>query len=645
MIHINELSYIIGDRPLLNQLNWVINPKKRIGLIGPNGAGKTTLLNLLTGSLETTSGSISIPKNIQIGLLPQEEIHFEPKPILDIVLEGHEEILSVEQEIYRLEHILKEKQENHLIEKLGKLHDRYSILGGFLLESNAKKVLAGLGFTDEEFHKPIMEFSGGWRMRVHLARLLLQQPDFLLLDEPTNHLDLTSLEWLEEYLQSFPGTIILVSHDRMFLDRLATEIAELNNGKIKLYAGNYHFYEEKKQLEEEQLIKNYESQKAEKERLQKFIDRFRYKATKAAQVQSRVKMLEKMEVIELPQKAVEFSFKIKADIKSYNEVLAIKDLSFSYDKNQVFDHFNLNIVRGEKIALVGDNGEGKTSLTKLISGDLKPQAGSILIGDRVNIGYYAQHQTEALNLNKTIMEEIEETAAASFRTKLRDILGLFRFSGDDVNKPVKVLSGGEKARVSLAKILLSPCNFLIMDEPTNHLDIVSKKALEHALKGYDGTLLVISHDRYFLDQIVHRVIELKHHQLYDYPGNYSYYLAKRKLLAEPLVETLSKKNIGAKPNNTRKSKEQKRDEAESRKLISKERHSLQKRINEIEMMLEEKSKRKSDLENLLSDPVTYNDPFKGKNLVQEYNDLERQIELLEDEWEKKHTQLENLLSS
>jgi len=653
MLQINNLAFSIGDLDLLKNINWTIKPKKRIGLIGPNGAGKTTFLRILTNEYEPTTGSISIPKNYSIGYLPQEEIIFEEKSILDIVMTGNPELMQIEHELKNIHDQLDADEGNPaLLKKLGILEDRFSLLGGYQIESEAKKILSGLGFKDNDYDRIISEFSGGWRMRVHLCRLLLQEPDLLLMDEPTNHLDLSSLEWLEDYLQTFSGTIIIISHDRFFLDRLVNEIAEMDKGKITSYSGNYHFYEEKKELVTEQLIKAWHAQQEERARIQKFIDRFRYKNTKAAAVQSRVKMLEKMELIEPPEQAAKFSFRIQADVKSFKEVLTISDLDFSYGQNQVFANFDLNIVRGEKLALVGDNGQGKTTLTRLIHQELIPQKGSLKIGERVNIGYYAQHQVDALDLNKTIYEEVEETAAPSFRTKLRDILGIFRFTGDDVNKKTGVLSGGEKARVSLAKILLSPCNFLIMDEPTNHLDMVSKDALEHALRDYDGTLLVISHDRYFLDRLVKRVIEIKDSQLYDYPGNYSYFLEKRNQYhpegnanISDRSDDLVKVKAAQDSNNSRKSKEQKKAEAEARKIVSKRRSILQKRIDAIEGKLDLLTSRKSEVEIQLANPETYNDPEKSKKLNREYKEVESEIGSLEEEWEEKHLELEELLNS
>jgi len=647
MLQIQNLTYEIGDRLLLDKINWQIKPGRRIGLIGPNGAGKTTFLRHLANILPTAPGVIKFPKYYRIGYLPQEEIKTGAQSLLNLVLQGNKELMTIEADIRSI-HAQLEQGDNSetLIKRLGQLEDRFQILGGYNREAEAKRILQGLGFKENDFGRDVLEFSGGWRMRGHLARLLLQAPDLLLMDEPTNHLDLASLEWLEEFLKTFKGSMIIVSHDRFFLDRLANEIAELANGKITHYNGNYHFYEKKRAEQREQQHKAYLAQKSERERIEKFIERFRYKATKAAQVQSRIKMLEKMpQAIDIEEEAA-FSFQIKADVKSYKEVLSVSDMAFSYGPLQVFENFNLNITRGEKLALVGANGEGKTTLTRLICGELPPQDGKIKIGERVNIGYYAQHQTESLDVGKTIYQEVESSAAASFRTKLRDILGLFRFHGDEINKKIAVLSGGEKARVSLAKILLSPCNFLIMDEPTNHLDTASKQALENALRHYDGTLLIISHDRYFLDSLVERVLEIKQGKLYDYPGNYSYYLDKRQqYMPAPKQQNEIPVKTSAPANAPRKSKEQKRLEAEARKAVSKERNRLQKRIEVIEKRLDEITGQKTALEKEMADPQTYSNPARSAELSKNYKSLENEEKELENEWEEKQLELDALLES
>ncbi|MEJ2054116.1 MAG: ABC-F family ATP-binding cassette domain-containing protein [Calditrichaceae bacterium] len=594
MLQLQNISYAIGDNYLIHNAQWIINPKKRVALIGPNGAGKTTLFRIIAGEIVNYGGRIIKPKDYEIGYLPQEELIIHKGSVLGIALEGHREILDIEEEMDKIHKALADtslSDNKNNLDRLGILESRYKLLGGYELESQTKKILSGLGFSESDFHRPIAEMSGGWRMRAFLARLLIQEPDLLLLDEPTNHLDLESLEWIESYLKNFSGSMVIISHDRFFIDRLADEIVELERGKLTHYAGGYKFYKQKKELEQDQLIKKWEEQKEERARIQRFIDRFRYKNTTASQVQSRIKMLEKMENIELPETAKTIHFKITADMVSYREALKIKNMYFRYDDNWVLHDINLDMYRGEKVALVGVNGAGKTTLTRLISGELQPQKGEIKLGERVHVGYYAQHQIDTLNLENTIYTEVEEHAARSFHPKLRDILGIFRFTGEEIDKRINVLSGGEKARVSLAKILLSPGNFLIMDEPTNHLDLTSKEALEQALKDYDGTLLLISHDRYFLDRLVSRVIELKDGRLNEYEGNYSDYLSKRDSIQTSAADKTfkqTKENSGseARSGRQKKTKEQKQKEAEARQAVSKKRNKLQEDIEQIEETIE-----------------------------------------------------------
>lgn len=650
MLQLQNISYSIAHLELLREVNWVINPGKRVALIGPNGAGKTTLLRLIFGELEAREGAITKPKEYSIGYLPQEEMVLDKGTVLGAALRGQAEILKIEEEIEEIHHRLENQSpDKQLLERLGHLEAHYQLLGGYELESQAKKILIGLGFKQDEFHRPLSDLSGGWRMRAYLARLLLAKPDLLLLDEPTNHLDLESLEWMESYLKNFPGSVVIVSHDRFFIDRLAHEIAELQRGRLTHYAGNYRFYEQKKTLEQEQLLKKWEAQREERQRIQRFIDRFRYKNTKAAQVQSRIKMLEKMEKIELPETAKAIHFQIKADTVSFKEVLKIREMFFRYEQDWVLQNIDLDVYRGEKIALVGVNGAGKTTLTRLISRELQPQKGSIHLGERVHVGYYAQHQMDSLDLENTIFNEVEKQAARSFQPRLRDILGIFRFSGDQIEKAIKVLSGGEKARVSLAKILLSPCNFLIMDEPTNHLDLSSKEALEKALKDYDGTLLLISHDRYFLDKLVNRVIELDGGKLKEYAGNYSDYLEKResnRLVSEiitnqiPTLETALNK-----PGRSKKSKEQKQKEALARQSVSKERNRLQKEIERLEAEIADLEKQKQSLEQKMADPRTYQNAETVKSLRLEYEEVSARIPELERQWEQSQLQMEAILQA
>jgi ATP-binding cassette, subfamily F, member 3 len=660
MLQIKNLNYSIGDRVLLDEADWMIQPGKRAALIGPNGVGKTTLLRILTDEIEYSKGSIIKPKEYLIGYLPQEEVAVKGTSILQAVLEGQKEIKLLEQKIADLHETLTQDHDNHeaLLEQLGMLEHRFQAMDGYHLETQAKSILSGLGFKKDDFARSLTEFSGGWRMRVYLALLLVLKPDLLLLDEPTNHLDLPSLEWLEQYLMTFSGSIIAVSHDRFFVDRLAQEIVELERGKFQIYPGNYHTYEKLKTQKEELHLKKWHEQKVEREKQERFINRFRYKNTKAKAVQSRIRQLEKMSALEVApptQFRPELDFTLSVDVASYNDVLSIKDMSFKYDKEWVLENNDLTIFRGDKVSLVGPNGVGKTTLTRLISNQLQPQKGSIQLGERVKIGYYAQHQVDALDLEATVYEEIASTVATSLIPKLRSVLGIFQFSGNDVYKKIGVLSGGEKARVSLAKILISPVNFLIMDEPTNHLDKFAKEALEKALSQYNGTLLLISHDRYFLDKIVNRVIEIRDHHLLEFNGNYSYFLQKRDSVRVLVPGTSTDPEAQAPqagnpitpqafPEGTKKTKEQKRLEASARQAVSKERNVMKRAVESLEEKIEDFETKKTDLEARLSQQETYDNSQLAVTLQKEYANVIKDLEISTTEWEKAITTLEELES-
>lgn len=648
MLQIRDLNYNIGDRQLLASIDWVIQPGKRAALIGPNGAGKTTLLRILNEEIEYHGGSIIKPKEYRIGYLPQEEISMENHSVLQTVLIGQKEIILLEKQISRLHETLDtldpaNGRHENLLNQLGNLEHHYEAMGGYRLESIAKSILSGLGFSENDFSRPLSEFSGGWRMRVYLALLLVRKPDLLLLDEPTNHLDIPSLEWLEQYLLSFKGSIIIVSHDRFFIDRLAQEIVELDRGRLVHYSGNYHFYEIQKEQRESYLLKKWKEQQSERERQERFISRFRYKATKAAQVQSRIKQLEKMEVIDIEPPRPHIDFTIKVSSQSYKDVLTIKNMSFKYEAEWVLKKIDLNIYRGDKVCLIGANGAGKTTLTRLITSQLLPQEGSVQVGPKSLIGYYAQHQVDTLDLEATAYEEISSTVATSLIPRIRDVLGIFQFRGEDVFKKIKVLSGGEKARVSLAKILLSPVNFLIMDEPTNHLDKTSREALEQALFHYDGTLLLISHDRYFLDKLVNRVVELRNGQITEYDGNYSYYLEKRIIPRVPVEQEIAKPQLELPAVPTfKKTKEQKRLEAEARQAISKDLNRLKKEVADCEDKINHLEFVKKNLESQMAQPETYQDSRLAVSLQKEYAVVKRDLQTISIKWEQAQIALDEL---
>jgi len=643
MLQVKDIHYSIGDLELLKGVNWSIPRGKRNALLGPNGSGKTTLLRIIVGEIIPDKGCILKPKKYNIGYLPQEEIEFQGGVLLDSVMESCEEIRSLERKIKNLHELLDSdpRPNQRLLEQLGEYEQSYEAKGGYQLESRARAVLSGLGFKDKDLNRPLSEFSGGWRMRAHLARILLQDPDLLLLDEPSNHLDLSSLEWLEQYLFDFSGTMVIVSHDRYFIDQLVQNIYELNRGKLDHYAGNYSFYQKEKKRREKALEKKWENQKLEIARQKEFIQRFRYKKTRAAQVQSRIKKLKKMEKMEKPSQSRKMTFHLKVGVKSYKDVLKIKDLYFKYNKEWVLEGINLHVCRGDRVALVGENGAGKTTLTRIIAGKLRPQKGSIESGKRTRIGYYAQHQAFDLNPKLSVFEEVAESVATNNIPQIREALGLFQFRGDDVNKKIGILSGGEKARVSLVKILLSEVNFLIMDEPTNHLDLKSLEALEEALKTYDGALVIISHDRFFLDKLVHRVVEIKDKRLHEYAGNYSYYLEKRTRFDESNQESFSQEKQLR--TNKKKTKEQKRIEAEKRQIISKKRNKLESEIQASEERIEDLEKRKKEIEEIFCLNETHKNGQYVASLQKELGEIGKELDELYGIWEEKKSDLECLL--
>jgi len=645
MLQIKDLYYSIGERELLKGVDFAVNPGKRLALIGPNGTGKTTLFRILTGEIKSYQGEIVKPKGFLIGYLPQEEIVFEGTTALKTVLEGCRDIVELETQIAELHEELEKRPEeqDRLLKRLGDMEHEFQAKGGYEIESKAKTILSGLGFLDKEFSVPLNEFSGGWRMRIYLARLLIQDPDVLLLDEPTNHLDLPSLEWLEKYLMEFTGCIVFISHDRTFIDRLSDEICELEEGKLYKYPGKYSLYEERKEQRIQLLRKKREEWEAEKARQERFIEKYRTHKTRAAQVQSRIRHLEKLKEIKIPEPPKKLDFRLYVETPSFKDVLNIENASFRYNSDWVLKGVNLHLSRGDRIALVGKNGAGKTTLSRLAAGEINPQEGKAWLGKNVSIGYYAQHQIDMLNLEATVYDEVSSSVSYKAVPYVRNVLGTFQFSGDDVFKKIKVLSGGEKARVSLAKILLSPVNFLIMDEPTTHLDILSIEALEYALMQYDGTLLLISHDRRFLDKLIKKVVEMEDGQADEYWGNYSDYMEKREkeekmaLPEEPVA--FQKRTVAD------NQKEKKRREAEARQAVSRDRARLNQEIERLETRIDEQEKRLKEIEAEMADPQTYSKSERVVELQKQHTSLKRELPSLYEEWEQKRLQLEELIKS
>ena len=655
MLHLNNITLHFGERPLFDQVTTIINPGERIGLVGPNGAGKSTLLKIIAGEQQAVSGSVKMSKEATVGYLPQDGVDPDPNlTVLGEVERGFSEIMQLRRELAELQKKMETAEpdtDEHyaIIEKYGSVQYQLEHSGSYTLQADIEKVLMGLGFSESDFSRSTTEFSGGWLMRIALAKLLLKKPTYLLLDEPTNHLDIESLQWIESFLKNYDGAVIIVSHDRAFLDSVTTRTLALKNGDLKDYAGNYTFYEKKAAEEQELLEKQYINQQKEIKQTQEFIDRFRYKATKAKQVQSRIKQLEKMELVEEPDESqADISFRFPPPERSGQVVLSLKDVVKKYGDNTVFNGINFEVERGDKFAVVGPNGAGKSTLIRILAGNEPITDGKREVGYNVTPGYFAQHQAEELNPENTALDEMRLAGSRESETRLRTILGCFLFIGDDVFKKVRVLSGGEKSRLALAKMLLNPGNFLIFDEPTNHLDMQSKNILQQAFNQFDGTLMIVSHDRDFLDPIVNKTLEVQPGRLKTWLGNVSYYLEMKAEQDEKqeITETEKKQS----DNNGLNRKEQRRVEAEKRNKLSAKVKPLKKRLEKIEKEIETGEERKSEIEAAMADPDFYDDNEQVKKISLEYENLKSalaenlekweeiagRIEFIEDEFDRNH---------
>ena len=648
MIHLSKLEVRFPDKVLFEGLDWHVRPGERVGLVGDNGVGKTTLMRMMTGRSEPDRGSVRVTPRVTVGALEQDFSFSSSRPLLEVVLEAAGDLKQIEREIRELQDALGGMPEGHedlpaTMAHLGHLQEHFENRDGFRLEAEAKRILQGLGFAPDSLERPLSEFSGGWQMRAAIARLLLASPDLLLLDEPTNHLDTDALEWLERFLKGYDGTVVVISHDRFFLDRTVTQIAEIARGKLTLYPGNWTAYRRRREEENARLEAEASTMKDRIAELERFIDRFRYKASKASQVQSRIKMLEKIKPPKIDKEEGGIHFRFPPCERSGDLVLELKDLGMDYGAGPVFEDLGLVLERGERVALVGPNGAGKSTLARLISGLQEPTSGSVRLGHKVRLDVYTQEVEDRMNGADTVLNELGRHNRGLTQGELRNLLGCFLFRGDSVFKPVEVLSGGEKSRLAVAGLLLEKSNFLVMDEPTNHLDLKAKDMLQRALAAYDGTILVVSHDRYFLDGVVTRVLELREGRLLDRPGNYSEFLAWREAL-----ETQEAARAAAAPAprgedggparpRTREDRKRATDEKIRRGRILRE---AEEQAAKVETDIARREERMAQLEADLVKEEVWSDPEKMKRASVEYARLRETVAELYGRWERAQQQVE-----
>jgi ATP-binding cassette subfamily F protein 3 len=639
VIHIDRIKRRFGARVLFDGLTWMIPRAARWGLVGPNGAGKTTLLRILSGEDAPDAGAIHRSGAVRIGYLPQEVETIGEGSVLATVLDGFAEIRRMEEQLEAYEHRMAtlrptDPELTKLTEAYGDLRHRFETMGGDRVGAKARAILSGLGVPEVRFHEPLESLSGGWRMRVALARLLLAAPDLLLLDEPTNHLDLAAIDWLEGFLDGWDGAFIVVSHDRYFLNRMVRGIVELDRGRLTEFPGGYDDYLVEREVRIEALEEAAKHQAKEIARVTRFIERFRYKNTKARQVQSRLKALDKIERIEAPSRAKRVRFGFPPAPRSGDVVVRAQGVRKAYAETRVFIDLDLLLRRGDRVALVGPNGAGKSTLLKLLAGRLVPDGCTFELGHNVAVQYYAQHQLEALVPQDTVLETLERVAEPGSRPQLRTLLGSFLFSGDDVDKRVGVLSGGEKARLALARLLIRPSNLMLLDEPTNHLDLQSREVLEEALDEFEGTLVVISHDRYLINRIATSIAEVGGGRAEVFAGDYDTFLERHAVdeAVEPGRGEFSADAADPRARDHRR--DARRAEAEDRNRRYRERKAREERIRPVEDEIQRLEARAKEIEALQADPEIYRDPQRSKRMGRERSEIESRLATLYAHWEE-----------